>query len=62
MTTITLALTPAQAQILHHSLSQELVELKSDATINKFDGADQRHAEGVALFHQVVNQLNGGKS
>ena len=60
MTTITLSLTPAQAQILHHALSQELVTLKADVTINKLEGAEERHSAGRTLFHQVVNQLNGG--
>ncbi len=57
--TITLNLTPTQASILHHALSQELVQLKADATINKLEGAEERHAEARVLFHEIVRQLNG---
>lgn len=62
MTTITLTLTPIQVQILRHALSQELVDLKADVNINRTEGAEQRLLEGRALFHAVVNQLNGGGS
>lgn len=59
MTTITLSLTPTQASILRHALSQELVNLKADVTVNKLEGAEQRHLEAVALFREVATQLKG---